>query len=194
MDIGCGGGEFLSRFHEVFPKWDLYGMDIGSHYAEEVLQRAGVKRFFTSCEEVKKSLKQFDLVTLNNMLSLADNPVELLSLTYDSLADSGRGFIQETDYTVQPWVMFELEAMSLVSKECITAILQRKGFEVEKNVYEEMNKELGYIFKKSGQTYFTPEFSWEKNKKIYDGKIQYMTGVIERVKEDCRNMACASDS
>ena len=187
LDIGCGGGEFLSRFHHYFPDWECYGMDLGSQFSKEVLSKPGVKGFFTSCEEVKESLRYFDLITMNSMLSLANNSTELLALTYDSLTGNGKGFIQETDYTVQPWVLFELETISSFDKETVNVLLQRNGFEVLKNVYEESNKEFGYIFSKSTPKSLDTSSLYENNKKNYERIIRYINDVIETVRKEVKH-------
>lgn len=114
LDLGCGGGESLFQFNRLYPEWNLYGMDIGEHFAESVTEVRSVKAFFSSLKEVEKTGVKFDLITINNTLSLADNPAQILKCVHNCLAEDGIFVIKDADFEVHPWILYELDRKSVV--------------------------------------------------------------------------------
>ncbi len=41
LDIGCGGGEAMYFFQSKMPGWNVYGMDIGEEFEQQVTERTG---------------------------------------------------------------------------------------------------------------------------------------------------------
>lgn len=41
LDIGCGSGEAMLFFHSKLPDWEIFGMDIGEEFREQVIAKSG---------------------------------------------------------------------------------------------------------------------------------------------------------
>lgn len=183
LDIGCGGGESLYWFNQIYPKWNLYGMDIGSQFKEEVTNRNKVQKFYTSLEEVKNSGNKFAFISINNVLSLADNPVAILRTVYDVLLEDGIFFIKDSNFQVHPWLLYEVEACSFYTREHMENVVKSFGFEVLNVdvVFEE--KEIGLFCKKTARNQLMSETQYGKNKYIYNKVVAYLDKVIDIVQK-----------
>lgn len=178
LDIGCGGGESLFWFRQIYPEWDLYGMDIGEQFRCKVTEGG---RFFASLDEIRDSGQKFDFVTVNQVLCLADNMVQILETVHDVLADNGIFFVMDTDYEVHPWMLYTIEHCVLFTKDSLEALLSKFGFEVLDINFEHEKKEISFFCSKKeiSQNRF-PDF-YQQNKEIYERKIEYLNSIIDTV-------------
>ena len=178
LDLGCGGGEFFSLFRKRWPCWDMYGMDIGEQFRDSVLQTGA--KFFSSLEDIKSENMKFDLITMNGMLSLSDNPDEILKFCQEYLSDNGHVFLLDTCFDVQPWVMCEVEARSLFTRKTVENILQMYKLTCLENLYDSNDKEMGYVCAKEGRVHFNDSV-YECNKKIYEENVQFLNTCIDMI-------------
>ena len=183
IDIGCGGGEALFQFHRICPEWELYGMDIGEQFREAVLKREGVKNFFSSLEELKKSKLEFDFISINHVLCLANNPVHILETVHSILSDRGIFFVMDTDYEVHPLLLYDIENSCFFTREHMKNVISRFGFEVLNVEYEYEKKEIGIFSIRSKIQQNLCSDLYHKNKKIYEEKVDYLDGIINTVRE-----------
>lgn len=146
LDIGCGSGESLFWFKQEHPDWDLYGMDIGEQFRSKVIKEGG--RFFASLEEIRASGLKFDFVSVNRMLCLADNLVQILETVYDILSDQGVFFVMDTDYEVHPWMLYEIDHSSFFTKKYMKSVLERFRFEILDVDFEHEKKEIAFFCSK----------------------------------------------
>ena len=103
LDIGCGSGESMLFFHSMLPNWEIYGMDIGEEFREQVIAKTG--GYFSSLLELCKSGKKFDLITINYVLSVADNAGKILDCVKGILSKRGILFIIDTSFEMQPYIL-----------------------------------------------------------------------------------------
>lgn len=182
LDIGCGGGEALSQFGELYPEWDLYGMDIGEQFRKSVIERKKVKIFFTSLEEITESHVKFDFITINNVLSLADNPAQILKTVHGLLTDEGIFFVKDSDFEVHPFLLYEIESCAFYTKAHMEKVLRKFEFDIMDTKFELEKKEIGIFSRKSNELQASYQNSYELNKKIYNRKIEYLDSIIDTVK------------
>ena len=183
LDLGCGGGESLFQFNRLYPEWNLYGMDIGEHFAESVTEVRSVKAFFSSLKEVENTGVKFDLITINNTLSLADNPAQILKCVHNCLAEDGIFVIKDADFEVHPWILYELESSAFYTQRHMENIIKKFGFEALHLDFELEPKEIGVFCKKSSILQKMEENAYALNRMIYDSKIGYLDNVIDTVGE-----------
>lgn len=186
LDLGCGGGESLFQFNRLYPEWNLYGMDIGKHFTKSVTDVKKVNAFFTSLEEVENAGVKFDLITINNTFSLANNPVQILQCVHNCLAEDGIFIIKDTDFDVHPWILYELESSAFYTQKHMENIIKRFGFEVLDLDFELEPKEIGVFCKKRNVLQKLEENAYALNKAIYNKKIDYLDSVIDTVEKYIR--------
>lgn len=183
IDIGCGGGEALFQFHRICPEWELYGMDIGEQFREAVIEREGVKNFFASLEEVRRSGLQFDFISINHMLCLADNPVQILESVYDVLTEDGIFFIMDTDYEVHPCLLCDIENSCFFTNDHMRNVISAFGFEILDIAYEHEKKDIVVFSKKSNDQQKVFFDLYQTNKKIYEQQIDFLNNSIDIIRE-----------
>lgn len=88
LDIGCGSGDFLVAMHNLFPAWELMGVEPNHAAAEQARQR-GLSVTDGTFEEVHNRIVNPHVVTLWNVLEHLPNPIALLSLIEQHLAPGG---------------------------------------------------------------------------------------------------------
>lgn len=182
LDLGCGNGDALFQFNRIWPEWDLYGMDIGEQFRHRVMKREGVKGFFTSLDEIRESKLQFDFVSLNHMLCVVDNQVQMLETVHDILTENGICVILDTDFDIHPWTLFTIEMGSAYTKEQLADIVSSIGFRVLDIRIEQDEKEIFVVGSKKGGVRKQPSNFYQLNKKIYDQKIIFLNSVIDKVR------------
>lgn len=190
IDIGCGGGESLFWFHQMYPKWNLYGLDIGEQFSEDVTAQDGVKGFFTSLDEVKASNITFNFVTMNNVLSLASNAAQILETVNECLADDGIFFVKDADCEVHPWLLYEIECAAFYTKKQMENVLQGFGFDILNINLELEQKEIGFFCRKGSSLWEKGARTYEINKKIYDKSIEYLDRVIDIISQYMEKNVC----
>lgn len=183
IDIGCGGGESLFWFHQMYPKWNLYGLDIGEQFRQAVTTQEGVKDFFSSLEELSNSNIRFNFITINNVLSLAGNAARILESVKECLDDEGIFFVKDADYEVHPWLLYEIECASFYTRKQMGNVLQGFGFDILNINLELEQKEIGLFCKKGNVSWKKKRNIYELNKNIYNTSIEYLDRVIDAIGE-----------
>ncbi|MDE7132079.1 MAG: class I SAM-dependent methyltransferase, partial [Lachnospiraceae bacterium] len=174
LDIGCGGGESLQHFHQIYPKWNLYGMDIGEQFRENVLGRDKVHNFFSSLAEIKASKIKFDFITINDVLCLAYNSAEILRTVHELLEKDGIFFVKESDFDVNPYLLYEVECCFFCTKQHIESMIRNFDFDILNVDFDMEKKAIGVFSRKSVMPKLLHVNSYEMNKRIYEKKIEYL--------------------
>ena len=173
LDLGCAAGDFLISFKERHPGWLLYGMDIGEHNRNIAISN-GVDEFYESLTEVANISQRYDLISMNCVFSLVDEPGSFLRFIHDNLSPNGYGVIVESDYRKQPFLNTYIEARALITRDNLTYILEKNGFEIVDDLFNNDFKKIGLIFRvrKNAKT---PKLidAYEINKREYE-KIYYI--------------------
>lgn len=186
LDIGCGSGEAMLFFHSKLPDWKIYGMDIGERFKEQVTIRTG-GQYYSSLSEVCDSGKKYDLITINYVLSVADNPGEILDCVRSVLSEKGVLFIIDTDFEVQPYVLNVVETSSFLTKNSLRNILVGKGYKEFLTEFVHEKKEIWAFSMINEQKSQMEQNLYEENREIYTRKVGYLNNVIDIVEDCCRS-------
>lgn len=140
--------------------------------------------YYASLLELCKSGKKYDLITINYVLSVADNPGEILDCVRSVLSEKGILFIIDTDFEVQPYLLNVVESASFLTKQSFQNILTRKGY---KDVFTEFiheKKEIWTFSMIDESTTWIGQNLYSKNKEAYVRKIDYLNRVIDSVEKE----------
>jgi SAM-dependent methyltransferase len=77
LDIGCGGGEFLSELRKQ--GWSVYGMEINTHIATFAHNQRGIDMIAGDAHELAYAKNTFDLITLWDTLEHFKDPRRALN-------------------------------------------------------------------------------------------------------------------
>lgn len=125
LDFGCGAGNFLRSFRSRRPGWRLFGSDYGESgraaieaisgttYLLGPLDRAGVK---------------FDLIVAIHVMEHMEDPLSVLALLQDALAEGGRLLIQVPNLRQSPFDVLIADHCSHFSVKSLTGLVGRSGF------------------------------------------------------------------
>ena len=182
LDIGCGGGEAMYFFQSKMPGWNVYGMDIGEEFEQQVTERTG-GGYFKSLLEIRNSGKRFDLVTINYVLSVADNQGEILDCIKNVLSDRGVLFIIDTDFEIQPYTLNIVEVSSFITKKSLSNILIKKGYAEFFPEFVHDKKEIWAFAMVNEQREYKEQNLYEENCRIYKTKIEYLNNVVDVVEK-----------
>lgn len=134
---------------------------------------------------------KFDFISVNYVLCLADNLVQILETVHDILTDQGVFFVIDTDYAIHPWMLYVMEHNSFFTKEYLKDVLSRFGFKILDVNFEHEEKEIAYFCSNKAGLQRQSVNYYQINKKIYERKVEYLNSVIDTVEsyvEENRNI------
>lgn len=134
LDIGCGDGKFLALAREK--GFDVYGVDLDARAVELAKTLRGLQNVAAGEWDVainSKGWKDFDSVTLFDVLEHLDSPVEMVKSIYSLLRPGGKICISVPRLDRLPRV-FDAEAdipphhLTLWTEKALTLLLSVGGF------------------------------------------------------------------
>lgn len=169
LDVGCATGFFLKSAYDR--NWTIEGLEISSFAARIARSQFGFKVFEGELSTISKRKKEYDLITLWDVIEHFYNPKKELKIINELLKDGGILVISTPNVgsfpsliTQDRWIGYKLsdEHLMYFSKNTISNLLKDAGFDiikithVGKHVSLSMfadrvslyNKFLGSIFKK----------------------------------------------
>lgn len=87
LDVGCGGGAFLSRMRDA--GWKVTGTEPDPRAAARLREELGFP-VFVQVEDIDATHQRFDLITLNHVIEHVPDPAELLRQLTQRLARGGQ--------------------------------------------------------------------------------------------------------
>jgi SAM-dependent methyltransferase len=137
IDIGCGSGGFLMELRRRWGKrCRLAGIDLAAPVSDDLV-KAGIDLYIGSLERMRP-VRQFDLVTLNEVLEHVYNPVKALRAASGWLKNGGF-LIGEVPHFNSPWRKifpyywqgFQIPRhLTHFDEKTMTMVLQAAGYEV----------------------------------------------------------------
>lgn len=103
LDIGCGSGEYLHKFHAK--GWEVRGVEPSAFGAQEG-RRAGLNIFQGTLVEASLPTNAFDYVRSNHSFEHMPNPTEVLDEIYRILKPGGKLFIGIPNIDSLPFRIF----------------------------------------------------------------------------------------
>jgi len=140
LEIGCGGGEFLTSF--VRRGWQVVGVEPGGHYAQQARDR-GIQVFERPLtEDLVRQLGTFDVVLLIHIVEHVPDPDKLLCLARQALVPHGIIFcevpndfnpLQEVAVVVhglRPWWIALPDHLNYFNVATLSSLIAAQGFEL----------------------------------------------------------------
>ncbi len=121
LDIGCGGGQFLSAAQER--GWQIYGSEVSTVAAQAVSQRLGVSIHIGDFRDMPLPLESLDVITLLEVMEHLRAPVD---------------FVRDAVALLKPGGMLVIEVPNIAAAEYRLARLlgqMYRGFIVEHLYY-----------------------------------------------------------
>jgi len=126
LDIGCGNGALLKSFGQLRPNWKLNGADLGTRFAEEIRDLAGVEGFHTA--DPGSVSGTFDLMTMCHVLEHIPDPSAALSAWSPRLAATGGLLVEVPDLARNPFDLVIVDHISHFTHASLARVLGRGGF------------------------------------------------------------------
>lgn len=176
LDIGCGNGAFLTKFHEVAPGWSINGTELNPTFKDDILNISKTSRFFDG-EQMENVEEKFSLVSLIHCLEHIPSPSSYLQSIARLFENGGWLMIQVPDAEKNPFDLLIADHASHFSAQSLNKIVEDSGvFDVIECGNLVLGKELTLIarFKQpeasnidtKGKNYMFSHIDWiEKLKK-----------------------------
>lgn len=147
LDIGCGNGALLNQFHENFPEWTLYGIELNEKYKNlvEAIPRVQ-KMYVNSNPDVIQDT--FDCITIIHVLEHILHPMEYLEKIYALLKHEGILIIEVPFFVKNPYDLLIADHCTHFGKSTLCTLLQKSGFEVIFSSTTCVQKELTLVARK----------------------------------------------
>lgn len=137
LDIGCGMGDFL----DIAKKrgWNTNGLELSKYSSNIAKKRFRLNVFCGTIDEAKYDSKEFDVITMIEVIEHLENPKNTLKECNRILKDSGILVIQTGDINSlyakikgEKWPYILLGHLHYFSKKTLVKMLNETGFEVIK--------------------------------------------------------------
>lgn len=150
LEVGCGWGHFLSE--AASNGYDVHGIELSTHAAEEAQKRVGTDRITNGTIEGSDLPKtQFNICVMIDVIEHVRNPLSFLETIHSLLAPGGYLFMvtPSTDSLSakilgRHWMEYKAEHLYSFSRKSMSALLARTNFD---NVeFRPAQKALNYNF------------------------------------------------
>jgi 2-polyprenyl-3-methyl-5-hydroxy-6-metoxy-1,4-benzoquinol methylase len=136
LDIGAGLGYALSFMQK--DGFDVYGIELSSFARGISEKRIGTGRMFASLDEIKKIIKEFDVIALFDSMEHIPDQKKLFEDIDGLLAPDGIVFVLMPDCSSwtkklmgKRWIEFKKDHVLFYSKTSFRKQLEKRGFVVE---------------------------------------------------------------
>jgi 2-polyprenyl-3-methyl-5-hydroxy-6-metoxy-1,4-benzoquinol methylase len=144
VDVGCGGGQFLSLMKKYGDKsWKLAGVDF-SEQAINSLKIKGIQAFKGRFEEMAWERDKPDIIVLNQVIEHLDDPASVIEKAYNILKPNGVLIIETPSIDGYDAVLFKSQYWggyhsprhwTLYNEETLRFILENKKFQIIETSY-----------------------------------------------------------
>lgn len=147
LDIGCGNGALLLQFHEKFPEWTLYGIELNEKYKSKVEDIPSVQKMYVSSQpDIIKD--KFNCITMIHVLEHIPNPRGYLEKIHDLLTYEGILVIEVPFFINNPYDLLIADHCTHFSESTLCTLLYKSGFNVMYSSTKCVTKELTVVAKK----------------------------------------------
>ncbi len=151
LDIGCGNGALLCQFHERFPEWTLYGIELNDRFKDRVEAIPRVQKMYVSSQP-DEIADTFDSITMIHVLEHILHPEEYLAKIQALLTPEGMLIIEVPFFVHNPYDLLIADHCTHFSNATLCTLLQNSGFEVIFSSATCIPKELTVVARKSDNT------------------------------------------
>ena len=143
LDIGCGNGAFLKAFSEVYPKYELAGLELDDRNKEVIESINGVKKLYIGSIDTLNEC--FDVIIMIHVLEHIPDPVQYLVALSNKLNKDGLLFIEIPHLGKSPFDLLIADHCTHFDLESLEAVIKRSGFELVKVASDYIPKELSLL-------------------------------------------------
>ncbi|WP_031480997.1 class I SAM-dependent methyltransferase [Maridesulfovibrio frigidus] len=143
LDIGCGKGQFLRCFSEMYNGWDLFGCDQQEDLRSEIMSIPKACNYYT--QNFEKIDEKFNFISLLYVIEHLFEPVEMLRSIKDKLHDGGVVFIQTGDLKVNPFDLAVVDHCSYFTLSTLEQLMRQAGFKIIASSNAWNSKEIGVL-------------------------------------------------
>ena len=149
LDIGCSWGSFLSRMASY--GWDVYGIETNEKAADYAKNTSGLQNIFNGFfEDYKCPDDFFNVVQMSMVLEHLHEPQKCLERVYKIMKKGGQLILSVPDitgfevklYGKYTYTLHVPQHLNHFSPATITDLLNRTGFEVERIVHQNFDKDM----------------------------------------------------
>ena len=181
LDLGCGKGQFLRCFSEIYKKWDLYGCDQQEGLRPEIMTIPKAKDYYTTpLEEI--SVK-FDFISMLYVIEHLFNPLDILYTIKAKLSDDGIIFIQTGNLAANPFELTVVDHSSHFTLRTLELLARKAGFEIIASSDSWNAKEIGILARVSSHTAVTTELInyFHPNKVLLNKQNSWLLSFIHEI-------------
>ena len=142
LDVGAGSGAMLAAFSSVCRGWSLFGLDLDDRKEQSLRAIAGFERLFTVPPE--QVARQFDLITLIHSLEHFPDPLRMLRVLREKLAN-GRLFVQVNNVDRTPFDLVVADHLCHFTPRSLADLVARAGFRIEAARTDWVSKEISLL-------------------------------------------------
>lgn len=131
LEVGSGRGQFLQRFHEMHPQWELTAIEpsvsceaLRSAVPAAEVHRCGFETY--SCPPNSQ-----DVVVALSVIQSVENPLALLMWAARALRVGGICFIEASNFELHPHSLVCGDHLSKLTARALENLAARAGFAVE---------------------------------------------------------------
>ncbi|SMF45108.1 class I SAM-dependent methyltransferase [Desulfovibrio gilichinskyi] len=181
LDLGCGKGQFLRCFSEIYKKWDLYGCDQQESLRPEITSIPKVKDYYTG--PLEKVSAKFDFISMLYVIEHLFNPLEILYTIKGKLSDGGIVFIQTGNLATNPFELTIVDHSSIFTLETLEQLTRKAGFEILASSDSWRDKEIGILARISNRMKVTTELInyFHLNKVLLNKQNSWLLSFIHEI-------------
>ncbi|MDG6218105.1 MAG: class I SAM-dependent methyltransferase [Candidatus Thermoplasmatota archaeon] len=148
LDIGCGNGALLRQFHDQFPEWTLFAIELNDKYKDIVESIPCVQKMYVS-DNLEHIEAPFDCITMVHVLEHILNPRSYLKKVHNILSPEGILIIEVPNFIKNPYDLIIVDHCTHFDINSLESLLKVTGFEVIYSSIKCVAKELTVIARKN---------------------------------------------
>jgi len=149
LDIGCGNGAFLKAFSEVYPKYELAGLELDDRNKEVIESINGVKKLYHGNIDVLD--ESFDIIVMVHALEHISDPIKYLISVSNKLNQGGLLFIEVPHLEKSPFDILIADHCTHFNLESLETVVKRSKFKIVKAMSDYIPKEFSLLCKWPGE-------------------------------------------
>jgi SAM-dependent methyltransferase len=131
LEVGAGRGQFLKRFHDVYPEWHLTAIEPSVSFDVLVKTVPTAQAHRCSFEAYACAPESQDIVVALSVIQTVDDPLTLLKWFARALKKGGICFLEASNFETHPNSLVCGDHLSKLTPLTMENLAARAGFTVE---------------------------------------------------------------
>ncbi|WP_373840300.1 class I SAM-dependent methyltransferase [Methanospirillum sp.] len=182
LDIGCGNGSFLRKFHTIRPNFLLSGSEISDRDVKVISSIPNFEKLW--CCQPYEISGRYEIISMIHLLEHIISPVSFLKEVREKLSADGVIIIEVPNYCKNPFDLIIADHATHFSLNSLYHVVQQSGFEVIWSSDSNVPKEITLIARKSDViTYHITAGNDERN------QLEKSLGWLEKMRDEAKGTA-----